>query len=53
MALNCEVGLVQNPLKLQQLWKEEKKSNICTTGTVCNDITCTKHMVSLGNSRKQ
>ncbi|KAK9296438.1 hypothetical protein QLX08_009584 [Tetragonisca angustula] len=46
MALNCEVGLVQNPLKLQQLWKEEKKSNICTTGTVCNDITCTKHMVN-------
>ncbi|XP_043515224.1 dnaJ homolog subfamily C member 17 [Frieseomelitta varia] len=46
MALSCEVGLVQNPLKLQQLWKEEKKSNICTTGTVCNDITCTKHMVN-------
>ncbi|KOX75284.1 DnaJ like protein subfamily C member 17 [Melipona quadrifasciata] len=45
MALNCEVGLVQNPLKLQKLWNEEKKSNVCTK-TVCNDVTCTNRTVN-------
>ncbi|XP_003696341.1 dnaJ homolog subfamily C member 17 [Apis florea] len=45
MALN-ELGLAQNPLKLQKLWDEQKKSNIFNTGTVYNDINFTQHTVN-------
>ncbi|PBC28221.1 dnaJ homolog subfamily C member 17 [Apis cerana] len=45
MALN-ELGLAQNPLKLQKLWDEQKKSNIFNTGTACNDINFTQHTVN-------
>lgn len=48
MALN-ELGLAQNPLKLQKLWDEQKKSNIFNTGTACNDINFTQHMVNIAN----
>lgn len=48
MALN-ELGLTQNPLKLQKLWDEQKKSNIFNTGTVYNDIT--QHTVNIANKQ--
>lgn len=48
MALN-ELGLAQNPLKLQKLWDEQKKSNIFNTGTVYNDINFTQHTVNIAD----
>ncbi|OAD58376.1 DnaJ like protein subfamily C member 17 [Eufriesea mexicana] len=46
MALSMELGLAQNPLKLQRLWDKQIESDASTTGIVYNDASFTKHAVN-------